>query len=103
MPYVTESLWQEKLLKEGKQADEITALRERVRVLEAENEALRHWSWEHIDQLLLYVDTEFKRDSGVRDAAGYCRAIAPKKALKVRIDAEPLHPIRTTLKDQTDG
>ena len=53
------------------------------RKLREQNDSLRHWAWGHIDALLLYAAGQYPKDSHVKDAVAFCRALYPKKKLRI--------------------
>ena len=67
--------------------------------LRAELATLRHWSWGHIDALLLYAAGSYPNDSHVKDAVAFCRLIDPKRKLRMDpIEGSGLHPASAALK-----
>jgi len=74
------------------------AFEERERELREQNNSLRHWAWGHIDALLLYAAGQYPKDSHVKDAVAFCRALYPKKKLRMDpLEAAAFHPATQAL------
>lgn len=80
------------------------AFEERERELREQNASLRHWAWGHIDALLLYAAGQYPKDSHVKDAVAFCRALYPKKKLRMDpLEAAAFHPAAQALATRQDA
>jgi len=80
-------------------ASTIATLRKQLENAREEAKELRHWAFNHVDAMLLYIS--YPEDSHVKEAVEFCKIIAPERKMRMNhLQGSGFHPAREALKGQ---